>query len=360
MSLICLAAGGTAGHLFPAAALAAELEGRGLATHLLTDTRGLKYAQGFEATPRTEIASGSVVGAGLVKKLKSGLSIIGGVFQARKALRTLKPDVLVGFGGYPSFPPMIAAWSLGIPSVLHEQNAVMGLANRHASRFAKKIALSFDPTKGQAKPDKASHVGNPVRADISAIGDLDPAAERLTVLVFAGSQGARVMADLVPEAVCALPADLKAKVRLVLQIREEDQDRSKQILERAGLRSFEIHSFLNPMATYLEQAHLVLCRSGATSVCEMAAAGRPAIFIPLELHADGQQSVNAGALVKVGAAKLAKQSTLTPQDLSKMFEDLLSNPAQLLAMGQAARTQATPAAAKNLADLVLTTGNIPQ
>lgn len=353
MSLICLAAGGTAGHLFPAAALAAELQARGHEVHLLTDQRGMAYAHGFEGVERTLIASGSVVGKGLMTKVRSALSIQWGIVQARQRLRKLRPDVLVGFGGYPSFPPIVAAWSRGIPTLLHEQNAVMGLANWHVSRFAKTIALSFDPTKGQARPEKAVHVGNPVRAEISAVPPLQASSYDLTLLVFAGSQGARVMADLVPEAVAGLHEDLRARLNLVLQLRAEDQDRAKTILSEANLKSLEITDFLNPMATYLAKSDLVICRSGATSVCEMAAAGRPAIFIPLEIHADAQQARNAEALVAAGGAMLEAQTSLTPARLRERLEALLSAPETLTTMGQAARTLAAPQAAADLADLTL-------
>ncbi len=353
MSLICLAAGGTAGHLFPAAALAGELAARGHETHLLTDTRGLSYTQGFESVAKTQIASGSIVGKGVMTKLRSGFALLSGIWQARRVLAKLKPEVLVGFGGYPSFPPMVAAWTLGIPTLLHEQNAVMGLANRHVSRFAKTIALSFDPTQGQARPEKAVHIGNPVRAEISAVPDLKASSENLNLLVFAGSQGARVMADLVPEAVVGLPEALRARLSLTLQLRSEDQERAQATLKDAKLKSLEIADFLNPMATYLAKADLVICRSGATSVCEMAAAGRPAIFIPLEIHADAQQARNAEALVAAGGAMLAAQSSLTPMRLRTQLETLLTAPETLTAMGQAARTLAAPRAAADLADLTL-------
>ena len=353
MSFIVLAAGGTAGHLFPAAALAGELSVRGHRTHLLTDARGLSYTQGLKDLPKTLIASGSIVGKSLLTKLRSGHALVSGIWQARHVLVKLKPEVLVGFGGYPSFPPLVAAWTLGIPTLLHEQNAVMGLANRHMSRFAKAIALSFDPTKKQVRPKKAVHIGNPVRAEISAVPDLNTCNDELNLLVFAGSQGARVMADLVPEAVAGLSKGLRQRLNVTLQLRAEDQGQARQTLAGSQLKCLEITDFLDPIAPYLAKADLVICRSGATSVCEMAAAGRPALFIPLEIHADTQQARNAEALVAAGGALLEKQSSLTAACLRARLEALLSAPGTLIAMAQAARTLATPKAAADLADLTL-------
>ena len=353
MAKIALAAGGTGGHLFPAAALAGELQARGHEVHLLTDARGLAYMGGFEGVDRTLIASGAVVGKGIGHKLRSLLTILWGVVQAYLRLRHLRPDVLVGFGGYPCVPPLVSAWTLGIPSLLHEQNAVMGLANRQVSRFAKQVALSFQQTKGQRHPEKAVYIGNPIRTEISAIAPKDQAGNPLNLLVFAGSQGARVMANLVPEAILGLPKALKARLHLSLQIRVEDQDRVQAMLHNIGLAGLEIHTFLDPMAPYLKRADLVIARSGATTVCEIIAAGRPALFLPLELHADAQQSVNAEGVVQAGGAEILREKETSAADLRHRLQAILEDDDTRLAMGHAAHTLATPQATKDLAHLTL-------
>ena len=229
MAKIALAAGGTAGHLFPAAALAHELQAKGHEVHLLTDQRGLSYPHGFDGVARTAIASGSIVGKGLAVKIRSIAALMRGIWQAWRILKQLRVDSLVGFGGYPCVPPMIAAWMLGIPSMLHEQMRLW--AWPIARSAALPSILPYPLPKPSAKAtQKAIYTGNPVRADIAAIDPKTKATKALNLLVFAGSQGARIMADMVPAAVGALPADLRARLHLTLQIRAEDINRTQETL----------------------------------------------------------------------------------------------------------------------------------
>ena len=411
-NLIAIAAGGTGGHVFPAATLAQELQRRGHRIHVLTDARGLAYSHAFTPAddpdenpdhdqtyaevPITQISAGAVVGKSVWHQITSILSLLKGIWQARRTLAKDRPALLIGFGGYPSIAPMIAAWTLGIPSLLHEQNAIMGVANRMASRIAGKVALSFDATLGQSCPGKAQIVGNPVRADVAQISpyvapsaldelneldELDApsahaspntsgeltssgtsttakasaasATDPIRLLVFGGSQGAQVMADLVPAAVAALPAALRARLHLTLQLRADDQPAATRILEAADIAHFDIRAFLDPMADFLDAAHLIIARSGATTVCEIAAAGRPAIFIPLALQADAQQARNATPLKAKGAALVLDQTTLTAADLCQHLQTLLNDPARLARMAAAARAVGRPQATQDLADLAL-------
>ena len=352
MTLLCFAAGGTGGHVVPAATVADLMAKRGYNIHVLTDTRALKFMSAFPGTGYTTIASGGWVGESMMRRLQSALLLLYGIWQSRRVLGKLKPAALVGFGGYPTLPPLIAAWTLGIPTLLHEQNTVMGLANRIASRFAKRIALSFDTTHTPAKPDKIITTGNPIRADIAAVPPYKRPNSGYKILVFGGSQGAKILSDIVPAAIATLPVEMRSKISLTLQAREEDHEEACQTLSSAGLRSFYIQAYLNPIAAFMADAHLLICRSGATTVAEVAAAGRPAIFIPLPSHTDNQQTLNTAALKQIGSAISLEESHLSVENLRDQLHTLLQDPNRLATMATAARSMAKPEAAEKVADLV--------
>ena len=353
MIIVCLAAGGSGGHMFPAAALASELRTREVEVSLLTDRRGQAYANAFENVDRHQIPAAPLVGKGLGQKLRAVWVLLRGIGAARQRLRALRPQVLVGFGGYVSPPPVIAAWSLGIPVVLHEQNAIMGLANRLASRFARKIALSFADTKAQSRPDRAQVTGNPVRNDFKDLGPLVEPTDQVQITVFGGSQGAHLMAKLVPAAILSLDDHQRSRIALTLQLRPEDQAAARERLENCGLARLEIQTFLDPMAAHMARAHLLICRAGATTVAEVALAGRPALFIPLALHRDAQQARNAEPLVAAGAARLVLESAASAASLADEITTLIETPHLLPRMAQAAAEIARPHAARDLADLAL-------
>ena len=352
---ICLAAGGTGGHVFPAATVARELEARGQAIAVLTDPRGRAFTQAFPPSSIHTIAASGLVNKSLRGKAAAAWNLLHGLVQARRVLAKLRPPLVIGFGGYPCLPPLIAAWTLGIPTLLHEQNAVMGLANRLASRFANLIALSFANTVNQSRPNKARLVGNPVRKEFSqARAYQAPDHGPINLLVFGGSQGAQILTDLIPRALCLLPETLRTRLHLTLQVRKDDLEAVQQTLATAGLGQFTLLPFLDPMPRYLDAAHLVIARSGATTVSEVAAAGRPALLIPLVLQADDHQRHNARVLEQLGAALVFGQAGLSAEHLAHEIAALMTDPHRLTAMAMAAKSASRPQATQELVDLAFT------
>ena len=356
MSLIILAAGGTGGHVFPAMALARELTARGHDLRLLTDQRGTKYATDFDPDAIEVIQAGGLV-SGAPHKRAAGLLRLGqGYFQARGHLSRWKPDAVVGFGGFPSAPPMLAAQHLGIPTLMHEQNGVMGRANEFVSRNAKQISAAFPQVEGvpAAARDKLKIVGNPIRADIAAVGEAPFPAfdDRLQIMVFGGSQGAAVFSRLIPAALNLLSDEHRAKIALTIQIREENRAEAEPKLAGLALGSLEVAPFFADMPDRLAKAHLVISRSGATTVHEIAAAGRPAIFVPLAVHKDDQQAKNARLLTDNDAAWLVREGNDAAAQLSGHLAQILDNPALLSAMASRARANALLGASEKLADMV--------
>ena len=292
--------------------------------------------------------------------LARGIAVLGlmrAVIQAAFVLRRIRPAAAVGFGGYPSVPPLVASGRLGIPSVLHEQNAVLGRANRMLARRASAIATSFPETERipRHRTDLVSYVGNPVRAAIAALrgAPYDPPAPDGTfrLLVIGGSQGARIFAEIVPAAIAALPQALRQRIEVNQQCRPEDLAGVERSYAEAGAKA-QLAPFFNDMPTRLGEAHLVICRAGASTVAELAAAGRPAILVPLPIAADDHQSANGRALVATGAATMIVQEEFTPERLAQELTTLMAAPAQLAQRASAARKFARPDAAQALADLV--------
>jgi UDP-N-acetylglucosamine--N-acetylmuramyl-(pentapeptide) pyrophosphoryl-undecaprenol N-acetylglucosamine transferase len=351
-----IAAGGTGGHLFPAQALAQVLSARGWRVVLATDERTAGLAQDFPAVERLVFASGSPTGA-LAARLRAVLALAGGVVQARRALKRLGPTVAVGFGGYPSVPPLLAARSLAIPYVIHEANAVMGRANVLLAGGARAIACAF-PTLLKASPKvraRAVVVGNPVRPAILALADrpYQPPIEDgpLRLLVTGGSQGARILSRMVPAAAAALPAALRTRLLVVQQARPESLDFAVAAYRDSGIAA-EVAPFFADMAGRLAAAHLIVARAGASTVGEIAVTGRPAVLVPLAQALDDDQGQNARLLAEAGAAVVLREADLTPAALAITLQELLGDPARLQRMAAAARAVATPGAAEALADLV--------
>jgi UDP-N-acetylglucosamine--N-acetylmuramyl-(pentapeptide) pyrophosphoryl-undecaprenol N-acetylglucosamine transferase len=354
--LAVVAAGGTGGHLFPAQALAEALIARGWRIVLATDSRTEGLAASFPAERRIAVASATLAG-GPAARAAQVLAILRGVFQARAALKALKPNIVVGFGGYPSIPTLLAARSLGLLTAIHEQNAVMGRANRLLAPGVTAIASAF-PTLMKASARvraRAVVVGNPVRPAIRALAGLPydpPGAEGpLHLFVTGGSQGARVLSQTVPAAVAALPAELTARLRVVQQTRPEVLEAAAALYRGAGVEA-ELAAFFPDMAERWTWAHLVIARSGASTVGEIAVAGRPSILVPLGVALDDDQGQNARLLSEAGAAVVVREAALTAPSLAAILADLLTDPARLASMAFAARAAATPDAAERLADLV--------
>jgi UDP-N-acetylglucosamine--N-acetylmuramyl-(pentapeptide) pyrophosphoryl-undecaprenol N-acetylglucosamine transferase len=293
---------------------------------------------------------------------RAGFAVMRGALQARALFHQINPSVVVGFGGYPSAPALVAAILDRRPTVIHEQNAVMGRANRMLAPWVKTVACAF-PTlmKAPAKvAARAKVVGNPVRPPIRALADVayvppEPDGP-LRLLVTGGSQGARLLSELVPEAVKALPEALRARLIVQQQTRKESMDTARRIY-RDALVDAEISPFFRDMAGRLKEAHLVIGRAGAGTVCEFAVAGRPSILVPLAIALDDDQGQNARLLAEAGGAEIARESQLTVASLSGAMMKLLENPERLARMAAAARSVAIPDAAERLADVVEATAD---
>jgi len=355
-SPIVLVAGGTGGHVFPAEALAGELSGLGHALALLTDSRGAAWSKSIAGITTYAVRAGRVSGVGLARRAKGVLDLILGTLQSRRLLRRLTPSVVVGFGGYTSVPALMAASSLRLPTLIHEQNAFLGRANRLLAPRVTAIATSFPKVEKitGAMARKAVLTGNPVRPAVRALRDIPyqaPAAGgEIHLLVTGGSQGARILSEVIPASLAALDEDLRARIRLAQQCRPEDIDAVSAAYAEMGLAA-EVAPFFEDLAARLGRAHLVICRSGASTVAELTVAGRPAILVPYAHAADDHQSFNARAVVVAGGAKMMAESEFTPAALAAALTELLTQPETLAAMARGAHGAGHADAAGALARL---------
>ncbi len=356
-SPVLVAAGGTGGHLFPAEALAHALARRNVPVQLVTDERATKYGGSFPADAVHVIKAATPTGGSVVARSWAVLTLLGGTISARTLLSRTKPRVVIGFGGYPTVPPLIAATLLGIPSIVHEQNAVLGRANRLLAGRVQRIATGF-PTLGRLdakfKP-KCVETGNPVRPAVLEAARLPYPAlvnGRFCLLVVGGSQGARVMSDIVPPAIEALPSEWRARFKIVQQARGEDEARVRDTYARLGVDA-EIAPFYADLPKRMAEAHLVIARAGASTVSELAVIGRPAILVPYPHALDQDQSANAAHLAVTGAVDVIAQASFTPDYLTGKLSEVLANPDNLTKRAAAAKQAGIPDAADRLADLVL-------
>ena len=353
-SLIFLAAGGTGGHLFPAEALAHALKKRGVEVELATDHRAAHYD--FPARAVHLIPSATLRGRDPVSILRTAAVLTFGTWRARRLLRRVKPAAVVGFGGYPTVPPLMAATMRNIPTVIHEQNGVMGRANRMLAPRVTKIATGFPTLKNldEALKEKTVFTGNPLRPPVIAAlaTPYRAPSDKLSLLAFGGSQGARVMSEIVPAAVALLPAETRAKLSIVQQARPEDIDQVRAAYARLGVGA-ECAAFFNDLPARMAAAQLIVARSGASTVAELAAIGRPAILVPLPHALDQDQAANAGALEQAGGAIRIMQSDLTPERLAAEITRLAAAPDELARMAAAAKAAGRLDAAERLADVVI-------
>jgi len=362
---VLVAAGGTGGHLFPAEALAAALRRRGVTVELVTDSRAARHAGAFSAAAVHVIPSATIRSRKNPLSLAKTGAVLGyGLLKAWLKLPRLKPAVVVGFGGYPTVPPLLAAAVRGIPTMIHEQNAVMGRANRMLAPRVNAIATGFAGilNREPVLAVKATHTGNPVRpAVIEAAGTPYPpldATATLHLLVFGGSQGARVMADIVPAAVARLEPRLQMRLRIVQQARGEDEPRVRDAYAKLNIAA-EVAPFFADLPARMAASHLVVSRSGASTVAELAAIGRPAILVPLPHALDQDQRANAGMLMAAGGAIRLDQAEFTPDRLASEIAALAAEPARLARMAAAAKAAGSLDAADRLADLVLRVRRTP-
>ncbi len=350
MSTIVLSAGGTGGHLFPAQALAGELVKRGRTIVVMTDTRFANYATHFPGA-RIETVPSSPFNT-----IAAPFKILAGAFLALRKLKRIRPDAVIGFGGYPSVPVMLAANFAHLNTGIIEQNAVVGRANRLVMDKVKLVAAAF-PIARFAPKDKSKIVltGNPLRPEVEALWgapyDAPMFGGPLNLLVFGGSQGARALSEIVPAAITRLPRDLKVRLRIVQQCRAEDVDKVREIYDNAEINA-QLAPFFSDLPHRMAESHLVIARSGAGTVAELMAIGRPAILVPLPGALDDNQTPNADILANAGAGWRVRQSDLTPDALAAMLVEIFSGPAALAHKAAAAHSLATPHAAARLADAV--------
>ena len=355
MRKFALIAGGTGGHLFPAMALAQELRRRGHAVELMTDHRAESYGGDFPASQVHIVPSATPSLRNPFKFVGGGVTIMRGVAVAMGQLRRSRPDCVIGFGGYPTFPPFVAANILGIPGILHEQNAVMGRANRALGRFADLLAMSFSQTRFADRLAIEKVVtGNPVRDRVRAVSgtpypDLFPDGP-IRLVIFGGSQGAKALSDIVPPAIALLPEALRSRLQIVQQCRAEDLDQVAEVYRQAKV-NVELAAFFTDLPERIAGSHLVIARSGASTIAELTVLGRPAIQVPLPGALDADQKNNALVVEAAGGGWIAEQATLSPQSLGTRLTTLLSEPSILTQAAAAARSLGQPRAVEKLADL---------
>ena len=356
-----LAAGGTGGHMVPAHALADELKSRNHGVLLITDERGARFPGLFENVPVHILPAGRL-GGGPIGWLKALGAVARGRAQAKRLYREHAPDAVVGFGGYPALPALLAASARKIPTVLHEQNAVIGRVNRLLAAEAAAIGTAYDEVD-RLKPKyqaKTVLIGNPVREEIARLGELPfPAFDEyapLKILVTGGSQGASVLSAVVPEGLGKLEPSLRRRLQVVQQCRPDDIERVRQQYADLGIPA-ELTTYIEDMPAKLADAHLVIGRAGASTVAELSAAGRPAILIPFAAATDDHQTANARELVKAGGARAIAQGNFTPDVLARQIEALAMDPVALNNAAARALSVGRPHAARDLADLVERIGN---
>ena len=356
-SHVVLAAGGTGGHIFPAIAVAEELLSRGIAVSLVTDRRGQGFGDRLADVDLHRISASGVSG-GASAKLRGAASIALGFLQARRLLARLKPACVVGFGGYPSVPTMLAATSRRLPTLIHEQNAVLGRANRLVAGRVSAIATSFAQTTGFRPGDetKTFLTGNPVRAAISAVRDIayppiGPNGEGVKLLVLGGSQGARIFSDIVPQAVSDMPPTLRRRFSITQQCRPEDVDRVRAAYAAIGVNA-TLASFFDDVPARMAGAHIVIARAGASTVAELAEVGRPAILVPYPHATDDHQTANARAMETLGGAWLVPETAFTPEALIIRLETFVNFPQKLSDAAAAMKVAGGLDAASAMADRV--------
>jgi UDP-N-acetylglucosamine--N-acetylmuramyl-(pentapeptide) pyrophosphoryl-undecaprenol N-acetylglucosamine transferase len=358
-----LAAGGTGGHMIPAHALAAELKSRGHEVALITDERGAKIPGLFDDVPVHVMPAGRV-GGGPMGWLRSGRSILAGRKMALELFEDFRPTGVIGFGGYPALPALLAARKAGVKSAIHEQNAVLGRVNRLVARWVDAIALSYPKVKRVRKADahKTRLVGNPVREEVLALRDEPyPQIDNdgvFRVLVIGGSQGAKILSDVVPDGLAVLPPSLKRRLQVTQQCRAEDIDAVRARYAELSIPA-ELATYMTDIPKRLSWTHLVIARAGASTMAELTAAGRPAILIPLPIATDDHQTANCEELVESGGARMIPQSRFTSIELAKQMQKLGLEPEGLIAAAKRAWVCGRPHATKDLADMMESFGRPP-
>jgi UDP-N-acetylglucosamine--N-acetylmuramyl-(pentapeptide) pyrophosphoryl-undecaprenol N-acetylglucosamine transferase len=356
--LVVLAAGGTGGHVFPAEALAAELGTRGYRLALITDRRGGNLSGRLAELETHRVRAGGIVGKGFFARIFSAFEILIGTFQAWFLLRRMKPAVVVGFGGYASVPTMLAAAYSGTKAAIHEQNAVLGRANRLLASRVEKIATSFEKVSSIPEPALSNVIvtGMPVRPAVATVRDREyPNLSddgTINLAVFGGSQGAHIFSEVVPAAMKRLSDKTRARIKITQQSRPEDIDQARSAYQALGIDA-AISNFFDDVPEHIADAHLVICRSGASTIAELTTIGRPAIMVPYRHAVDDHQSKNAHAVDEVGGGWLIPEDAFSEDVLADRIESLFAMPRMLENAASAAKSAGKPDAAARLADMVM-------
>ncbi|PCJ98527.1 MAG: undecaprenyldiphospho-muramoylpentapeptide beta-N-acetylglucosaminyltransferase [Zetaproteobacteria bacterium] len=353
---VLISAGGTGGHMSPASALASDLLARGYRVELMTDHRGAEFSSMFDGM-KTHVVKSGTIGAGVMGKIKGVVNLSLGIIHALTLVKSIKPDLVIGFGGYPSVPGVFAAQKLDIPTILHEQNAIIGKANVFLAPNAERIALSVDNVAGLDREETFRSVitGNPVRAEISKLYDSEYPSfsdvDDMYILVMGGSLGATVFSEIVPKTLAQLPREYRKRLKIVQQCRAADIDQVRDVYKDAEIDA-TLDTFIDDVATELKKAHLVIARSGASTVAEVSVAGRPAIYVPYPHHKDQQQKKNADAVADVGGAWVMAEAGFTQDALLSRIETFFQNPDSLSRAAVHAKQCGKADAAKKLGNLV--------
>lgn len=352
--LLVIAAGGTGGHMFPAQALAEAMIRKGWRVRLSTDARGARYAGGFPHVVEVrQVASATFARGGVLARAVAPFRILGGIVAATIGMMRDRPAVVVGFGGYPSIPALAAAWITRRPRMIHEQNGVLGRVNRLFATRVDRVACGTWPTSLPAGVEGV-HTGNPVRGTVlerAGAAYIAPGDYPMSLLVFGGSQGARILSDVVPAAVALLPEDIRRHLRVAQQARPEDQDRVIAAYYEIGVQS-EVEPFFRDIPRRLSEAQLVISRSGASSVADISVIGRPSILVPYAAATADHQTANARGLVEAGGAIRIPERKFTPEALAEAIAAVLSQPDAAAEMARAALSVGMPDATGLLVDLV--------
>lgn len=356
--LLIIAAGGTGGHMFPAQALAEAMLERGWRVKLSTDARGARFTSGFpHAVEIEQVGSATFARGGIFNKLAVPFKIAGGVVSAVFKMLGDKPSVVVGFGGYPTIPAMSAAWVLRKPRMIHEQNGVLGRVNQIFARRVNTVACGTWPTELPSGVE-GQPVGNPVRGAIlgrAASPYIAPGDYPLSILVMGGSQGARILSDVVPPAISALPSEIRRNIRVSHQARAEDLDRVSRYYADEGIPA-DVQTFFNDIPSRMSETQLVITRAGASTIADLSIIGRPSILVPYGAATGDHQTANAKQLIEAGAAIVAPENALHVDSLSEQIATVLADPNAANTMAQAALACGKPGATQTLVDLTLELG----
>ena len=323
---ILLAAGGTGGHMFPAQSLAENLKAKGWEVALMTDARGQKHSTRIPADKIIEVQAASISPRRPIQAIKGILKLAKGVRQAKAFIRDWKPDIVVGFGGYPAFPAMRAAQSMKLPTILHEQNAVLGRVNRVFAAKANHVVSGFDVLKKVSPKANVQNLGNPMRAQImdAVPTSYAPPMDVINLLCVGGSLGARILSQNIPRAIALLPADLRSCIKVVQQTTESEVETARALYADMGVEAV-CETFFSNIETHLAKAHYIIARAGASSVSEIALMGKPSLLIPLAIAMDDHQTINARSLESHGAADILPESQFTPESVANILQDRLND-----------------------------------